>query len=534
MAMADLRALESHVKDQDRILDMDLHDASIQLDAMLQTLEETAQKSATELLPGATPHSTSTLDQSQRKPVGSLSRSFFAARPIDSRHEADKAYLYLRQEALQELQQMDKAFLEQMESYYNQIMDSILLHPPSSSTMDNIPTTFSSLSLSNRFDRLLKRNPAEDKELVRLCSIYRATKMSHIRATAQLKCLEHELDHMKALYAQQQAADAQEEAAADQDLTTEYVVSVAQSKMRIQRSKQQHELEMISVQREVSRLESEMEQVLSDPDPVPVTTPTKRGPRAEVMEDIQGLEHDGEEVAVVPRSEDERRGVLVDVCERIARTDVELRFVSATHRDYIETQKKALLALDQSLDRLLEYYCFGVLIEQVLEKERGAVKTQKDILWAAIQECQDHQKQSSKLRTELSRVETGLAWSSSSSSSAVLSRSPARDKLASSQQKESEEFLGLVKRNMEIQSQISEERWTMVHTHVGEISSVSERLSQSLLHQYSTTEQVQLVPREIHDAKRTLEERTMQLKQEYLTLNDKTEKLSRHSDFHRQ
>ncbi|GJJ75373.1 hypothetical protein EMPS_07731 [Entomortierella parvispora] len=518
--MADLKALESYTRDQERALDLDLHDISIQFDAMLRTLEEGAQKSTAEFLPSTISGSGSVaglniFHHSQRGTQSSSSRSFPA------NQDTAKGYLYLQLETLQELQQMDKAFADQMDSYYDQIMSNIECRDTSSTTGHT--AAFSSLPLASRFEQLLKRNPAEDKELVRLCSIYRATKMSHIRATAQLKCLEQELDFMQALYTQKEVGDAREQAAADQDMTTEYVVSVANSKMKLQRSKQQHELEMISVQREISRLEGEMEQVLSDPDPPAVRTPTKRDPRIDLMGDVHGRDQDegGE-----PRDEDERRGVLVDVCERIARTDLELRFVSAAHRDYIETQKRALLDLDQSLDRLLEYYCSGVLMEQILEKERDAMKTQKDLLWAAIQECQDHQRQSNKLRTELSRAQNGTQESLQSSSTFSPSRSTLdKDRMTLSQQRESDEFLGLVKRNEDIQERISDERWTMVHTHIGEVSSVVEDLNQRLLHQYSSTEEVQFVPREVYDAKRSLESRSIQLKQEYLALSKQIEKL---------
>ncbi|KAG0277494.1 hypothetical protein BGZ95_005862 [Linnemannia exigua] len=478
--LEDLKILESQATDTNRLLDMDIHDTSIKLDATAAKLESTAQKVSKGYLgwvQGRDQHMDTSAD-------GSRAQS-----------SANNTFIYQCEEDLDYIKQLDKAFVETSELLYNHILSSLALTSTSSTPVNSIP----SLSLS----QLMKRNPSHDQEIVRLCSTYRATKMSHIRAVAQLKCLEEELRCMKLLDAEARQKIQEEEAAEEENRTGDYsLYTIASSKnLLIQKSRQQ-EIELISIQRETARLKDEMEQLLSDPEqPSTVGLGPQEQEGAEVEED--------EDMA--------RRGVLVDLCERIARCDIELPFLTAVHEDSIREHGQALKELDQTVDRLLEYYCLGIAVEQTLEREKEEIQSQKDLLWAAVSECQNLQIQSTRLH--------GIAEN--------RQRQNQRGNQADAdpvtiQKRDADELSQLLNHSMELRRQADEERQTL-QEHLQSLTSAKDLMNDQVLRQHSSTNQIQFVPREIQDLKEDLSQRARQLQQGHVFLKDTVQRLIRNS-----
>lgn len=480
--LEDMKILESQATDTNRLLDMDIHDTSIKLDATAARLESTARKAAVGYLGQAQggDHHMDTSGDSNR-----------------TRFSTSNTFLYQCEEDLYYIQQLDKAFIETSELLYNHILNSLAL--PQASTSSSV----NSAPLQS-LDRVLKRNLSHDQEIVRLCSTYRATKMSHIRAVAQLKCLEEELHYMKSLDTESRQRIQEEEAAEDENRTGDYsLYTIASSKnLLIQKSRQQ-EIELISIQRETARLKDEMEQLLSDPE-----QPRSAGL---VSQNQDGGEGDGAD-------EDEdmtRRGVLVDLCERIARCDIELPFLTTVHEDSMREHGQALKELDQTVDRLLEYYCLGVVVEQTLEREKDAIQSQKDLLWAAVSECQDLHIQSSRLH--------GVAENRQRQSQRGLQVDA--DPVAM-QKRDADEITQLLKRNVELRKEADEERHTL-QEHLQELVNAKDRLNNHILLQHSSTNQVQFVPRTIHDLKDDLSQQTRHLQEEHVRLKDNVQRIVR-------
>ncbi|KAF9148284.1 hypothetical protein BG015_009987 [Linnemannia schmuckeri] len=482
--LEDMKILESQATDTNRLLDMDIHDTSIKLDATAAKLESTARKASTGYLGqahGRDQHMDTLADGDRTRPSTS------------------NTFLYQCEEDLDYIQQIDKAFIETSELLYNHILSSLVLVPSLPSTSSTVNSTS-----SHSLDKLLKRNPSHDHEIVRLCSTYRATKMSHIRAVAQLKCLEEELRYMKSLDTETRQKIREEEATEDENRTGDYsLYTIASSKnLLIQKSRQQ-EIELISIQRETARLKDEMEQLLSDPEQPKTAGTVSQGQNA--------MEGDGV-------SEDEdmaRRGVLVDLCERIARCDIELPFLTAVHEDSMREHDQALRELDQTVDRLLEYYCLGVLVEQTLEREKEVIQSQKDLLWAAALECRDLQIHSSRLH--------GIAENCQRQSQRGLQADV--DPVAM-QKRDTDEITQLLSRNVELRKEADEERHTL-QVHLQELVNAKELLNNQILRQHSSTNQVQFVPRAIHDLKNNLTQRTHHLQQEHAVLKENVQRIVR-------
>ncbi|KAF9180007.1 hypothetical protein BGZ51_006349 [Haplosporangium sp. Z 767] len=494
--LADLTTLETHTSDADKALDTDIHDTSVQLDATLSKLEETAHDVFSDYL-----------GQDQEKDHGMDTEMDVDMKYLKKNATIPcKSFLYQCQDELHQIQKMDAEFIEDIEHLYKQIIDSIDLSPNNSKTSGG--STVSSSSTVSRLDQLMKRNLAQEQELIRLCSTYRSTKMSHIRAMAQLRCLEEELKYMQELDAEQQEQDRQEmevAASAEEDKTVDFGgLTIAGSKnLQIQRSRQQ-EIELISLQRESARLTQEMEQLLSDPNPDSnSSTFVRRGSGVQSVgqEGQSGFDED-----VEVDDDDSRRGVLADIYERVARSDIELRFLKVAHQDYMRQHEYARKELERVMEQLLEYYSLGVLVEQVLGQEKTVVQRQKDVLWAVVQECQEMKDQSEQMH--------GL---SNKDSRRQTDDGGAEKKNV--QERANKELLDIMNRSSRLKQELEQEQQWM-QGHIQEVINVKECLDHKLLHQHSSTNQVQLVPRYIHVAKEDLVEQTRQLQQEYAQLCD--------------
>lgn len=470
-----MKILESQATDTNRLMDMDIHDTSIKLDATATKLESTARKVSTGYLgrvQGGNHHMDTSADGDRTRPNTST------------------AFLYQCEEDLDYIRQLDKAFIETSDLLYNHILSS--LASPLESTSSAVNS-----ALSHSLERLLKRNPSHEQEIVRLCSTYRATKMSHIRAVAQLKCLEEELHYMKSLDTEALQRIQEEEAAEVENRTGDYsLYTIASSKnLLIQKSRQQ-EIELISIQRETARLKDETEQLLSDPE-----QPRTAGLLAQSQDAGEG--YGAEEVEDMAR-----RGVLVDLCERIARCDIELPFLTTVHEDSMREYDQALKELDQAVDRLLEYYCLGIVVEQTLEREKEAIQSQKDLLWAAVSECQSLQIQSSRLH--------GIAENCQRQSQRRLQAEPGP---VAMQKRDADVIVQLLNRNAELKREGEEEQRTL-QEHLQELANAKDLLNNQILRQHSSTNQVHFVPKAIHDLKDELSQRTRHLQQEHILLKD--------------
>ncbi|KAF9107787.1 hypothetical protein BGX29_004846 [Mortierella sp. GBA35] len=476
--LEDLKVLESQATDTNRILDMDIHDTSVQLDATAAKLEETARKVSTGYL---------------GRGQGEDQRMDTTAGGNIAQSHTPNSFIYQCRDDLHYIQQIDKAFVEASELLYNHILSSLASPLASTPATDTTP--------SHSLNRLLKHNPSHDQEIVRLCSTYRATKMSHIRAMSQLKCLEEELRCMKALDSEARLKIQEEEAAEEENRTGDYsLYTIASSKNLLIQKLRQQEIELISVQRETARLKDEMEQLLSDPEQ----------PRA------VGLGANGQDGVEADEDEDmSRGGVLVDLCERIARCDIELPFLTAVHEDSVREQDQALKELDQSVDRLLEYYCLGVVVEQTLDREKEAIQSQKDLLWAAVSECQYLKTQSNRLH--------GIAENRQGQSQREFHRNT--DPLTE-QKRDAEEIKQLLNRKVELRIEADQERQTL-QEHLQELVAAKDLLNGQVLRQHSSTNEVQFVPRVIHDLKDDLAQRTRILQQEHILLKDTVQRIVR-------
>ncbi|KAG0295060.1 hypothetical protein BGZ96_012633 [Linnemannia gamsii] len=480
--LEDMKILESQATDTNRLMDMDIHDTSIKLDATAAKLESTARKVSMGYLgrgQGGNYHMDTSADSGRTQP------------------NTFTTFLYQCEEDLDYIRQLDMAFIETSELLYNHILSSFA--PPLASTSSAVNS-----APSHSLERLLKRNPSHEQEIVRLCSTYRATKMSHIRAVAQLKCLEEELQYMKSLDTEARQRIQEEEAAEVENRTGDYsLYTIASSNnLLIQKSRQQ-EIELISIQRETTRLKDETEQLLSDPE-----QPRTSGLLSQSQD--AGEDHSTEDVEDMAR-----RGVLVDLCERIARCDIELPFLVTVHEDSMREHGQALKELDQTFDRLLEYYCLGVVVEQTLEREKEAIQSQKDLLWAAVSECQDLQMQSSRLH--------GIAENRQRQSQG---RPQADSDPVAMQKRDADLIMQLLNRNAELRREGEEEQRTL-QEHLQELTNAKDLLNHHVLRQHSSTNQVLFVPRVIHDLKDKLSQRTRHLQQEHTLLKDTVQQIVR-------
>ncbi|KAG9320300.1 hypothetical protein KVV02_008066, partial [Mortierella alpina] len=493
--LADLKILETHAVDTNKVLNLDIHDTSVKLDATVLKIEETARTVFSEYF--APTHSTSPassrgdsnviMDNASTTIDKSRGRSHMSS---SSSASPQKRFLYQCQDDLLRIQQSDEEFLATINLLYKHIMDSVDL----SSSTQRTHTTTTTSSPSSHLEQILKRDPVQEKELVRLCSTYRATKMSHIRAMAQLKCLEDELEYMKRLDAELEEDDMARDVE-DEDRTQDYSIAHTRT-LQIQRSRQQ-EIELISVQRETARLMEEMEQLLSDPAP-------------DAGGHSGGTSGPGGEVEA-------HQGVLVDICERIARSDIELRYLTTAHRDLIRQQEQAKRRLETMIDQILEYYCLGAVVEQVLSTEKDAIQRQKHLLWAAIEECQEHLQHSKRLS------KTAKAVASAGRGMDHRSRT-GNDFGVKSEEDSQTQLWTLFQQNEKLKAERDQELAKM-QQHVTQLMNVREHMDSKLLHQCSSTNEVHFLPRNIHVLQNRVAERTADLQREYSELSNQVQEI---------
>ncbi|KAG0228055.1 hypothetical protein BGX31_006737 [Mortierella sp. GBA43] len=518
--LADLKVLETHVTDTNKALDADLHHSSVQLDATASQLAETARASLLEYMaPGPSQDQTMDVDTDRDQAVLSSLSSSSSSSPSSS----TKRFLYQCQKELLQIQRLDLEYLKTIDQLFQQILHHVSL------TMDSSASTSAGgISLSH-LDQLLKRDPAQDQELVRLCTTYRSTKMSHIRAMVQLKCIEEELQHMKELDAKYQALEEEEEMA-DQDTTADHTLykSTSLRNHQIQQTRQQ-EIELISVQRETARLEEEMGQLLSDPVPTSTLQPaTERGgggglssSRGSSTRSLNGRTSLSHHEHYHSMETDTHEGALVDICERIARNDIELRFLSAAHRDYIRDQEQAIKDLEGLVDQLAEYYSLGVTVEQTLTLEKDAVQTQKSLLEAVIQECQGIRDSSRRLH------ELGKRVGPTTEGDNKMEGEEEEEEEETSGTRQGIELLEQLKQHDHLTMQTRQERQTL-QENVRQMASVKDHFKRELLYRYSGTEEIHWTPKEVHEMKKTLVKQTQDLQQEYVDLSDRTKSIHVH------
>jgi len=421
-----------------------------------------------------------------------------------------KRFLYQCQKELLEIQTLDMKYLRTTD----QLLQKIQSHTGQTSIDLSTGLPFPQL------DQLLKRDPEQDQELVRLCSTYRATKMSHIRAMARLKCLEEELQYMKDLDNSHQELEERSHMAeaTAQDVTTDYDVMYNSSNSRSQQMQQtrQQEIELISVQRETARLAEEMEQLLSDPSSSIEQSMGRRSGRGSHggLNTSRGsaLSSTGEgsisnEHMTEPGTND---GALVDICERIARNDIELRFLSAAHRDYIREKEQAIKDLDVIVNQVLEYYSLGITVEQTLALEKGTVQLQKGLLEAAIQECREIKGQSRRLHQLGENVEP-------------MSRIPGNAEGMLSTPGNAE-MIEQLKKQDALTAQLHQEGEQM-QENIQQLAVAKDQLMYELLHRYSNTEKIHFTPKVVHELKGDLVNRAQDLQQNYADLSDQAKEI---------
>ncbi|KAG0012703.1 hypothetical protein BGZ81_001431 [Podila clonocystis] len=458
--LADLQSLEYETIDSGRILDMDVHDTSVEHDSTIEKLGELAH------------HVYSKYDPN-------IQHNDTAGSP---------EFLYLCQRELEHIQRLDLQLVDLTRSIHDFVLNSVELDPNtiSASKQQKQPKQSQQTQQHVLFEQLLKKNPGQDKELVRLCSVYRATKMSHIRAMAQLQSLEEQVRYMAEIDAQltiQQKME-EEQAARDGDTTGDHMYTIATAKNKVIQQTRQQEIELISVQREKARLMDELEQLLSEPDGQRVV--------------VESQDVDNEIDAT-------RRGVLVDICERIARTDIELQYLSAVHQDHVEKQGTALKDLQRIVDQLVGYYGHSQVVEQALAQEQVQIRQHKDILWALIQELESrssdppHNKQPDHGRP-----------------TKTATRAPTTTT-------DFQALFTTLQRHLELGTDIQKSQESLMEN-VDQLLRSKSLLLHNIVHQHSTTNQVCFEPPEIQKAKNQLVQRVQESQQEYTALESLVQK----------
>ncbi|KAF9898042.1 hypothetical protein BX616_004570 [Lobosporangium transversale] len=617
--LSDLKALEAHATDTNRLLDMDIHDVSIQFDATAAKLQDTVRSVVSQYGTVNNDQTKTThieQDQSQSQGQGQ-SQSQSQNQGQDKKDETyrsegltkdafdvnKRSFIYQCQDELLQLHQMDMTFLDKINTLLHNYTSnfSISNSTGSNSAESNISSSNDVATTNATKDTsylawLFKRNPAHDQEVVRLCSTYRATKMSHIRAMAQLKALEEELRYMKELesthllsnengrednisphYNPSSSSSSStattsshhhnlnpHENGTDQEINhiTDIYTSgrhgpqshtIASSRnQEIQRTRQ-HEIELISVQRETTRLKAEMEQLLSDPSssstafssstssssssslPFRISRTSSSGrnslasSRGGTKRNSMGSNSNSTAARYDHENESESvDGVLVDICERIARTDIELEYLSAAHRDYLQEQERALKDLDKIVDGLLEYYSLGVMVDLSLTVENKTVQTIKDTLKAAVKELQEQREQSRELHQLVAHQ------TSSKEALSPLLQSPNittdSEKNKNKNNNNNDKLSDLLKKNVELTELLQKERQTM-QDHIHQMMNTKDLLDIELLQRHSSTKEIHSIPQSIHLLKDDLVKRAQQLQQDYKTLNDQLQQMTQRQPY---
>ncbi|KAG0339422.1 hypothetical protein BG004_006827 [Podila humilis] len=473
--LADLQSVESESLNTAKVLNMETHDTSIAYDSTLDKLDEVAHRV-----------------YSKYDPNGTAQRGVH----VHYGEQKDPEFLYIHQQELEHLNEIDKQLLNVTKSVQKHIVANACTDLATSSISSTQQQTLPKHQQQQQFelfDQLLKQDPTQDKELIRLCAVYRATKMSHIRAMAQLQSLEEQIRYMSEiddrLTLQQREED--ERLARDGELTGDYTYTIATAKNKVIQQSRQQEIELISVQREKSRLADELEQLLSEP--------TTSGHAT------------GSNLAIeVDEIDPTRQGVLVDICERIARTDIELLYISTAHEDLVESQEGAVKDLCRVVEQLLEYYGYSQIVEQALTQEQVQIQHHKDVLWALIQELDSHNSSSTTSKP--------LSLHQSREAPSLNSTTPSRD----------DKFRALfstLRKHQELKTDIQKEQDVLVEN-VDQLLKAKMLLLHNVVYQHSATNQLQFEPAHIRQAKDTLVHAVEKSQQEYSNLESQVHAIS--------
>ncbi|KAG0226720.1 hypothetical protein BGW41_004102 [Actinomortierella wolfii] len=388
-----LQLQDSEAADAIRSLSTETSDLSVRMDTMLASIEETAHKTIKD---SATWH-------------GDLNS------PTTSTE-----YLFQCHEQLTKIRALDEQFLGEMERMINDRLENDPFrvvqqafqsheaeHNEGNTTYPQDPDE-SSIAVSSIFHSLLASDPAMDQEMVELCKLYRSTKMNHLRTVATLKGLEKEVEVLQKINAEwieavtRQTQDDQYQAssslrsssnaedkatspelsASSYALTGKGVQTIAGAKAAALQQMRQNEIALISTQREASRLLEELEQTLSVSAPTTTTTavpPSMGGSRLSSSAGSTGLgeSNGGDELVDISTN-------MTEIYDKIARGEIELRFLEARYHDYIRSQKAHIAELEKAIDALIDLYGCNQAIALVLRQEQSLIQQTKDTLGSLV------------------------------------------------------------------------------------------------------------------------------------------------------
>ncbi|KAG0264994.1 hypothetical protein DFQ27_000869 [Actinomortierella ambigua] len=401
-----LQLQESETADAARILSTQTSDLSVRMDTTLATLEETAFKAFQD--PTASHDGLSTAT---------------ATPPT-----ASALYLHQCHEQIARIQTLDEQFLVEMERMINHRLESDPFRsvreafqrhegdPVDSSTSSNDlslhqpghqaaagalnPAMETTVDTSTSiFHLLLASDQTMDQEMVELCKLYRSTKMNHLRTVAMLKGLEKQVQVLQEIDDQFTEAVAHQEHEKQQQqhpsnhhhsssstdtgpalgggsLAGKPVQTIAGAKAAALQQMRQNEIALISAQREASRLLEELDQTLSTP-LAPSTNAATTS--ASSLEGSRG--RDGE---AVRGDAGDIGSSMAELYDRIARGDIELRFLEARYHDYIRSQRVHLSELEKAIDALLDLYGCNQTIATMMAEEQTSIQQGKDTLGSLI------------------------------------------------------------------------------------------------------------------------------------------------------
>ncbi|KAG0233995.1 hypothetical protein BGW42_006976 [Actinomortierella wolfii] len=390
-----LQLQDSEAADTVRSLSTETGDLSVRMDTMLASIEETAHKTIKD---SATSHG-----------------------DLNSPTISSTEYLFQCHEQLTKIRALDEQFLGEMERMINDRLENDPFrvvqqafqsheaeHNEGNTTFPQDPDE-SSIAISSIFHSLLASDPAMDQEMVELCKLYRSTKMNHLRTVATLKGLEKEVEVLQKINTEwieavtrqtqddqyqtssslRSSSNAEDKATSPELSASSYTLSgkgvqtIAGAKAAALQQMRQNEIALISTQREASRLLEELEQTLSVSASTTTTTaaapPSMGGSRLSSSAGSTGLgeSNGGDELVDITTS-------MAEIYDKIARGEIELRFLEARYQDYIRSQKAHIVELEKAIDALMDLYGCNQAIALVLRQEQSLIQQTKDTLGSLV------------------------------------------------------------------------------------------------------------------------------------------------------
>ncbi|KAF9977866.1 hypothetical protein BGZ73_004621 [Actinomortierella ambigua] len=499
-----LQLQESKSADAARTISMQTNDLSVRMDTTLATLEETAFRAF---------HDSATWQDSA------------TAGPVANSPMISAQHLYQCHEQIAKIQMLDEQFLAEMERMINDRLDSDpfrdvrvafeqygesglqsadkmgAANPAAEITTDG-PTSI--------FHLLLASDQAMDQEMVELCKLYRYTKMNHLRTVATLKGLEKQVQVLQEVnnqlteavahqkQEQQNPSSHHSSASTGSSLTDSLTGKTAQTtagaKVAALQQMRQSEVALISAQREASRLMEELDQTLSAP--LPPSSHVGGGSTSS-LRGSTGYENDN-----VLGELGDIGSNMTELYDRIARGDIELRFLEARYQDYVRSQKAHLAELDKAIDSLLDLYGCNQAVALMLSHEQTSIQHGKDMLGS--------------LNTYLARIPAVSGTSSTALPSTARGQSAAvADQLHQRTMDGLAEDRQAYQRRTELTLQTSELARD-IHANVFSLSLVQEALDRRLLHRHSPTNQcthAALASKQLNEAQQVLGTRTEELRE---------------------